>query len=251
MEAYVLTASGNRRQQTGNSQSGKSPTGKSPTGRPGPRAVPARRKPVRRWPRWAVGLTLGAVLAVLLVLSWAILARRFAPVNNTGRTRFDAILVLGYPADADGNPSPEMLARVNEAVREYERGVAPRIIVSGAAVHNQYVEAQVMAHVAESEGIPAGSILVEDQARSTVQNVCYATKILKAHGWNSAEVVSTAPHLPRTSLILQGYPLEWRTHPAPLLAPDPPGGSFLREAIEVNKTVRYLLGARPTGGCEP
>jgi uncharacterized SAM-binding protein YcdF (DUF218 family) len=210
-----------------------------------------QRKPVRRWPRWAIGLFLGVLLAVASVFAWAILARKFAATGNTERTHFDAILVLGTKADADGNPTPELLARVNEAVREYERGVAPRLIVSGAATHNQYVEAKVMAHAAEAEGIPASSILIEDQARDTIQNVCYSTRILKAHGWNSAEVISTAPHLPRTAMILGNFPLEWRTHAAPLLSPDPAGGTLVREGIETFKTVRYLLAARPTGGCEP
>ncbi len=35
-----------------------------------------------------------------------------APASNTSLTRFDAIIVLGYPADSDGNPTPELLARV-------------------------------------------------------------------------------------------------------------------------------------------
>ncbi|WP_420237861.1 YdcF family protein [Telmatobacter bradus] len=212
---------------------------------------PGQRTYTRRWPRWVIGLSLGVLLAVASVFAWAILARKFAATSNTGRTHFDAILVLGYKADADGNPTPEMLARVNEAVREYERGVAPRLIVSGAAAHNQYVEAKVMARAAEAEGIPASSILIEDQAQDTIQNVCYSTRILKAHGWNSAEVISTASHLPRTAMILGNFPLEWRTHAAPLLSPDPAGGTLVREGIETFKTVRYLLAARPTGGCEP
>jgi len=211
-----------------------------------------RRKPQRPlWKRWLLRLVLAVVLVSLGFLGWAWLVRKMAPTQNTNRTHFDAILVLGYPADNDGNPSPEMLARVNEAVREYQRGVAPRLIMSGAAAHNQFVEARVMAKAAEAEGVPASSIFIEDRAQSTIQNVCYATRILKAHGWNSAEVVSTASHLPRSAYILEHFPLQWRVHPAPLVSPDPPGGSFIREALEVNKTVRYLLSARPTGGCEP
>jgi hypothetical protein len=72
------------------------------------------------------------VVAVCLALAaWAVLARRFAPTNNTSLTRFDAIIVLGSSADKDGNPSPDGQARVTEAVREYERGVAPRLILTG------------------------------------------------------------------------------------------------------------------------
>jgi vancomycin permeability regulator SanA len=76
------------------------------------------------------------------------------------------LIVLGYPADADGNPSPTELARVSEGVREYERGVAPRMIMTGGAAHNRFVEAQVMAHLAEAQGIPADMIVEDPEAHT-------------------------------------------------------------------------------------
>ena len=127
---------------------------------------------------------------ILALAGWAVVARQLAPVSNTGLTRFDAIIVLGTPADCDGNPTPEQLARVTEGVREYERGVAPRLILTGGAAHNRFVEARVMARAAEAQGIPASAIFVEPKAMDTIQNACYSVRIMKAHGWRSAEVVS-------------------------------------------------------------
>ena len=75
-------------------------------------------------------------------------------------------MVLGSPADADGNPTPIELARVTEAVNEYERGVAPRMIITGGPAKNRFVEAEVMARVAEAQGIPAGAIVEERTART-------------------------------------------------------------------------------------
>ena len=63
---------------------------------------------------------------ILGLIAWAALARRLAPMGNTAQDRFDVLIVLGYPADADGNPSPTELARVTEAVREYEKGCRAR-----------------------------------------------------------------------------------------------------------------------------
>ena len=114
-----------------------------------------------------------ALAVIFALFAWAVLARQFAPVSNTGLTRFDAIIVLGSPADSDGNPTPEQLARVTEGVREYERDVAPRLIVTGGPVHNQFVEARVMARAAEAQGIPESAIFVEPEARDTIQNACY------------------------------------------------------------------------------
>jgi uncharacterized SAM-binding protein YcdF (DUF218 family) len=187
---------------------------------------------------------------VLLLLAWGILARQLAPLSNTDRTRFDAIIVLGMPADSDGNPTPVMQARVTEAVREYERGVAPRLILTGAAVRNGFVEARVMARVAHAQGIPESAIYMESDARDTIQNACYAARIMKAHGWHAAEVVSSASHLPRAAMIFSRMPMEWRMHAAPPLSPSA-AYSAAATVVETLRTVRYLVWARQTERCEP
>ena len=165
-------------------------------------------------------LACAAVVAGLI--AWAAIARAFAPKGNTTQERFDVLMVLGGPADSDGNPTPIELARVTEAVNEYERGVAPRMIITGGPAKNRFVEAEVMARVAEAQGIPAGAIVEERTALNTMENTCDSLRIMRRHGWDSAEVISSASHLPRTGLILSRMPLEWRTHAAPALEPEGP-----------------------------
>ena len=196
----------------------------------------------------------GAIAAVVLVaglFAWAALARGLAPMSNTSLTRFDAIIVLGSPADGDGNPAPTQLARVTEAVHEYERGAAPRMIVTGAAVANRYVEAEVMARAAHAQGVPESAILVEPQARDTIQNACYAERIMEAHGWRSAEVISSASHLPRAAMIFGRLPLEWRMHAAPPLSAEEDAHRRATGFVETVKTLRYLTWARRTEACAP
>lgn len=216
---------------------------------------PARRHGLKRARRarmsWRRRGILGAILAAAGLLAWGYLARRLAPVSNTTQTRFDAILVLGDPADGDGNPTPIELARVTEAVREYERGVAAHLIFTGGAVANRFVEAQVMARTAEAQGIPEAAIAVEPEARDTIENACYAVRMMKARGWESAEVVTSAWHLERAGLIFSRMPIAWRMHAAPALEP---GSEWRREALgmeETLKTVRYLVWGRPIERCEP
>jgi uncharacterized SAM-binding protein YcdF (DUF218 family) len=192
-------------------------------------------------------LILSALALVTILLMWAIFARAFAPKGNTALLRFDAIIVLGSPADSEGNPSPSQLARVTEAVREYERGVAPRLILSGGPARNQFVEAQVMARTAQAQGVPDSAILIEPVARDTIQNACYSVRIMKEHGWHSAEVVSAAGHLARAGLIFSRMPIEWRTHAAPALEPRTSNMTFL----EVLKTARYLIYADWAERCAP
>jgi len=226
-----------------------------PRRRPHTRAS-ARARPSRSIPWAAIALAFAVVLAALI--GWAALARHFAPQSNTGRLQFDAILVLGTPADSDGNPSPAMLERVTEGVREYRRGVASHLIVTGAAAHNKFVEAEVMARVAEAQGVPPSAIFQEPNALDTIQNACYSARILKTHGWHSAEVVSSPAHLPRAAMIFahlaSAYSgqnsLEWRTHAtSEHLALGDAGTTAA--AVETMKTARYLVWARWFESCEP
>lgn len=219
------------------------PKSRRPAGRS--RAVP---RSVHRWPRRAV---VTAIILGVAIVGWAILARRFAPQSNTARDNFDAIIVLGAPADSDGNPTPIQLARVTEAVQEYERGIAPRLIVTGGAVANHYVEAQVMARTAEAQGVPASAVFIEPNARDTIHNACYAIRLMKAHGWTSAEVVSSPSHLPRVGLIFSHLPIEWRTHAAPPLEPLSTDDSHAIAAMETLKTLRYLIWAHWYESCTP
>lgn len=233
----------------------------APPRRPLTRKAPAiqtvRRPPAQHGPgrrkqaNWRGRLMLGGLTAIVLLLGWAAIARRMAPASNTSLTRFDAIIVLGYPADTDGNPSPEQLAHVNEAVREYEKGVAPRLILAGGAAHNRFVEAHVMARTAHAEGIPESALFVDPDSKDTIQNACHAVRIMNDHGWRSAEVVSGAWHLPRAGMIFSRTPIEWRAHAAPPLTPESPVHAAATTALETLKTVRYLVWARQIERCEP
>jgi uncharacterized SAM-binding protein YcdF (DUF218 family) len=203
-----------------------------------------------------LALAFAGLLAALI--GWAVLARHFAPLSNTHLAQFDAIIVLGTPADSDGNPSPTMLERVTEGVGEYRRGVAAHLIVTGAAAHNKFVEAEVMARVAEAQGVPPSAILKEPDALDTIQNACYSARILKTRGWHSVEVVSSPAHLPRAAMILAHLAsanpgqasLEWRVHAtSENLAPGDTGSGAA--VVETFKTARYLVWARWFETCDP
>ena len=216
-----------------------------------PSGLRRRRKPLSIGTR----LILASVVSIAALLAWAAIARSLAPSSNTHLTRFDAIIVLGTPADSDGNPRPNQLARVTEAVREYQRGVAPRLILTGGAAHNRFVEDRVMARTAEADGIPASAIYLEPQAMDTIQNACFADRIMKAHGWRSAEIVATAEHLPRAAMIFNALPpdsaIQWSTHAAPPLRPVSAAYQSGVSAVEVIKTARYLVWARWADSCAP
>jgi uncharacterized SAM-binding protein YcdF (DUF218 family) len=226
------------------STSTRRPAGVRPAA--GRTAHPRRRKQLS----WLERIVFGGVVAVIAVVAWAALARALAPQKNTLQSQFDVLIVLGTPADSDGNPTPMEQAFVSEAVREYERGVAPRIIFTGGAAHNQFVEAQVMARTAEAQGIPAAAILKEEQARNTIENACDSLRIMRSHGWDSAEIVTNQNHIPRAAMIFSRLPVKYRMHAAALPGPEPNWLGADSTAMEILKTVHYLVWSRPMEPCE-
>jgi uncharacterized SAM-binding protein YcdF (DUF218 family) len=196
-------------------------------------------------------VVLASIAIAVVLVAWVTLARAFAPLGNTSATRFDTLVVLGSPADAEGNPTPVQLSRVTEAVHEYERGVASHLILSGGPSHRSYVEAEVMARTAEAQGVPASSIVLEPQALDTIQNACYSERLMKAHGWRSAEVISNNNHLPRAGLIFSRLPINWRMHAAASLEPEITSPLRFAAALEELKTLRYLVYAQWAERCTP
>jgi uncharacterized SAM-binding protein YcdF (DUF218 family) len=189
-----------------------------------------------------MGKSLRKLLTVVLVLCViaigdAVFFYRSIPAANTKLTHFDSIIVLGTPANPDGLPSPEQRERTLEGIREYKAGIAPHLIFTGGPAHNQFVEAHVMAMLALAQGVPPDALIEEGQAQNTVQNLFYSQRIMAAHGWKSAEVVSSPSHLPRTALILKHYPIQWSTHPAPW----PPEYSLWMRAAHYTVEGEYCL----------
>jgi uncharacterized SAM-binding protein YcdF (DUF218 family) len=167
------------------------------------------------------------VVLLLLFVGAAALAYLSIPTSNTSLHHYDAIIVLGTPANLDGTPSPEQRERTLEGIREFKAGTAPHLIFSGGAAHNHFVEAHTMATLALAQGVPPDAIVEEGQAQNTIQNIFYSQQIMAAHGWTSAEVVSSPSHLPRAALILKHFSMQWSTHPAPW----PPEYTFWQRAV--------------------
>ncbi len=178
-------------------------------------------------------------LLVCVVVSLAMLGTfETVPKGTTGTTRFDALIVLGCPANGDGSPSLEERERVMEAVREYRAGRASHVIFSGGAAYNRFVEADVMARLAAANGVPAEAIEEDRQARNTIENIFYSHAVMERHGWNSAEVISSPNHLPRAGLILEHWRFAWRTDAARWPSEYSEAEILSRYGLEVIKTAR-------------
>ncbi|HTM21030.1 MAG TPA: YdcF family protein [Kofleriaceae bacterium] len=86
----------------------------------------------------------------------------------------DAAVVLGAPvrAGADGGLGPVLEERIAVGVDLVRRGLAPRLVLTGAG------EAEAMAARAVALGVPAEAILVEPRARTTEENAARVAELL-------------------------------------------------------------------------
>jgi uncharacterized SAM-binding protein YcdF (DUF218 family) len=103
--------------------------------------------------------------------------------------------VLGYPAEDDGTPSPIQRARVAGGAAHLRAHGCDRLVLSGGAVANAFVEAEVMAGVAAELGVPSERVALEPRAASTWENVAFSLPLLA--GRDAIVVVSEPFHARR------------------------------------------------------
>ena len=152
------------------------------------------------------------------------------------------MLVLGYASRADGTPSAIQRARVAGGAAHLGANGCDRLVLSGGAVANEFVEAEAMARVAGELGVPKERIALEPRAASTWENVAYSLPLLADR--DAILVVSEPFHARRAVRYLcrQRAELCERARIAP--APLPLGLAWLRVAsplYELRARVRDAL----------
>lgn len=124
------------------------------------------------------------VLIVMVAVIFAALfcfksAGKYLVINETP-VKSDVIIILtGGGID-----------RLEKAVELFKQGLAPIIMISNGQEDNLYNEALEM-------GVPAGSIILENNAESTTGSAVYSTELMVKHKFQSAIVVSSNYHMRR------------------------------------------------------
>jgi uncharacterized SAM-binding protein YcdF (DUF218 family) len=120
----------------------------------------------------------------------------------------DAIVVLGA-AQYNGTPSPLFEARLEHAVRLYQNGIAPVLVVTGGKGRPEDVttEAATARAYALAHGVPDEAILVEDESRTTLEQLETVGRMLRDRGLGTAVLVSDRTHMLRSLRIArdQGF----------------------------------------------
>src|ERR1051326_2937188 len=152
----------------------------------------------------------------------------------------DAIVVLGSRVYPDGQPGPALTRRTEHAVALFQHGLAPHITCSGGLGEYPPTEAEAACGLAEKLNVPLAAILIEDQARSTEENALYTASLMRAHGWQTAILVSDSYHLYRAALLFRRAGVVVYPSPAQTTAgPMNPIERYVRESRELLALVWY------------
>lgn len=115
----------------------------------------------------------------------------------------DVIIVMGA-AEYRGHPSPVLKLRLDHAVSLYQKGLAQYIMTTGGPGGDpSFTEGGVGRSYLIDRGVPAESIIVEDEGDSTAYSLTAAAEILRRMNLHSCIIVSDGYHLFRVKRILQ------------------------------------------------
>ncbi len=147
------------------------------------------------------------------------------------------IIVLGHPADDNGNPAPILKSRLDKAISLYKSDAGGKIIVTGAAVYNQFVEAEVMAVYCIKNGIPADDIFMEPRAKNTYENAKMVKAIMIEKGLFKAIVVTSAFHKLRAERFFKKQLNDVEV----VACPYPKGFSYIKKVVYTLKEHLILI----------
>ena len=176
----------------------------------------------------------GGVLAVILLYFLVTLVQVWLTSRDYDPHPAGAILVMGA-AQYDGVPSPDLKARLDEALSLYRKGYADLIVVTGGkAPGDAFTEAQSGARFLEREGVPASGI-VQAGGDNTYENVEGAVAALSAHKTRVVLVTTDPFHEARSMAIASDLSLS--PSPTPTQSSPITGWStvpyFLKEGVAV------------------
>ncbi len=123
--------------------------------------------------------------------------------------RRDVILILGVGILPDGSLPEIAKTWTKRGVELYQKGVAPRILISGAWSYQldqrpSRTEAAAMKEYAVSLGVPESAIYTEEESKDTIGNL-YFSKVnyLEPQDWRRVVVVCSDHRRERTGYLLK------------------------------------------------
>ncbi len=161
---------------------------------------------------------LGLILLVVLLWFGWVYYEINAVANHDEAQTADAIAVFGA-AEYSGRPSPVLHARLEHAVRLYQRQIAPLIITLGGGGDKDSgnTEGAVGRDYLLANGVPYDKIIAETHSVDTEQQVERLAAIAESERLQHIVVVSDGTHLFRIRELCRDAGLDVYTSPRPAL----------------------------------
>ncbi len=211
----------------------------------------------RRRARLSGGLQVGALL-LLYAFSIEPVAGSLMRLSEAGAVAtyrpdvvYDAVIVLGGGLDPGAsertgrpeyNAAPERILRGFELLRE---GRARQLLISGGSLDPRpeaVIEADVLSRQLQAWGIEPGRIVPEGRSRNTRENAVESEKLVRAHGWKTLLLVTSAAHMPRARGCYEAVGLRVDTLPVDVRASAVPWrlGSWLPRSGALHQSTEVL-----------
>jgi uncharacterized SAM-binding protein YcdF (DUF218 family) len=192
----------------------------------GPPRPDRRRRGLRR-------ALLAGGLVVLAIIGYYLIS--LYQVWSTGRSDqarpVDAIVVMGA-AQYDGDPSPQLAARLDHVAELWPQGLAPLVVVTGGnQPGDRFTEAEASANYLVARGVPADAIIQETSGHNTYESLQGAADLLAERGVSRVLIVTDPYHSLRSRLIAEDVGLTAYVSPTPTSVVTG-GESFGRELKE-------------------
>jgi uncharacterized SAM-binding protein YcdF (DUF218 family) len=186
------------------------------------------------WPFRLALKIFGLVVTLILVYFGVTLVQVWLTSRHYDPHPAQAVLVMGA-AQYNGVPSPDLQARLDEALILFNDGDAKLIMVTGSKEKGDlYTEAEAGASYLESKGVPSDDIL-EAGGNDSYRNISDAAPLLKARRATTVLVTTDPFHEDRSMAICSELGLN--PSPTPTKTSPITGWStvpyFLKEAVGV------------------
>lgn len=138
-------------------------------------------KKLLKFLKWLLILGLAACIFVAGVNGWMIRSTKDSifSLDEADQLSGDCILVLGCGIRSDGKPSHMLQDRLDVAIAAYQKGLAPKLLMSGDHGREHYDEVNAMKDYAISKGVPSEDIFMDHAGFSTYESMHRARDIFQ------------------------------------------------------------------------
>lgn len=183
------------------------------------------------------------ILVILLAVYFSITVIQVWLTSRLSEPQKSQAIVIMGAAQYNGVPSPDLLARLQEADALYRSHFASLVVATGAKEPgDNFTEAQTEATWLERNGVP-GSDVRQVGGRTTWQSLTLAANLLKSKGLHEVLIVTDGFHEDRCLAISSELGLEAKPVPA---ANSPISGLsafpyFMKEAaaVAIGRVIGY------------